>query len=276
MIERAPTPGLPNPTFALGFALDRDAALRAARAWVRSRSVFTHGGIKRAPLEDLRGIYLPAYLYGALTRTSYAAEIGENYQETETYTTYENGRWVTKTRTVTKTEYRPLQGTHAAYVSDVVVTASRGIPNVELEMVEPFDLRALHRYTPATLSGWIGEEPSMGLADCVQLARREAVDRVGTLLGAFMPGDSHRNLQYQTRLENEIADLVLIPVWVLAVKYDQKKAPVRVLVNGQTGVVGGAAPRSWVRILIAVLLAVGGVVGIVLACVLFMALLGSA
>src|SRR5689334_3408542 len=85
VVERPPTPGLPNPAFVLGFALGREAAVAAARAWIRKTGIFTHGGIRRAPLDDLRGIYLPAYLYGALTRNAYSADIGENYQETETY-----------------------------------------------------------------------------------------------------------------------------------------------------------------------------------------------
>src|SRR5688572_25798443 len=92
VIERPPTAGLPNPAFVLGFAVGREAAQQAVRGWIRRQGIFTHGGIRTAPLEDLRGIYLPAYLYGALTRSQYAAEIGENYQTTETYTTFENGK----------------------------------------------------------------------------------------------------------------------------------------------------------------------------------------
>jgi hypothetical protein len=88
-----------------------------------------------------------------------------------------------------KTEYRDLNGHHATYVADILVTASRGIPNDEIEGIEPFDLRALHRYEPALVSGWISEEPSRTHQECQALARLESTARIGQLLQRFMPGD---------------------------------------------------------------------------------------
>lgn len=67
-----------------------------------------------------------------------------------------------------------------------------------------------------------------------------------------MLGDSHRSLQYQTRFEHEHGALVLLPVWVLAVKYDPEAPPVRMVLNGQTGALIGAPPRSWRKIVLAV------------------------
>jgi hypothetical protein len=139
-------------------------------------------------------------------------------------------------------------------VHERVVTASRGIPNAELEAIEPFDLRALHRYTPKVISGWLAEEPSLRQADCAELARREAVESVSQMLGPFMPGDRHRDLQFQVRLEQEHLALALLPVWVLAVRYREDKPPVRLLVNGQTGQIHGKAPVSALKITALVLL----------------------
>src|SRR6185369_16850105 len=133
--------------------------------------------------------------------------------------------------------------------------------------VEPFDLRALRRYAPAVIAGWFAEEPSTTLAESATLARREAVDAVGRALADFMPGDRHRALRYETTIQNEIFDLVLLPLWVLAVRYDPAKPPVRLLVNGQTGVTCGRAPLSVVKMIGAVVLGLAVVAGIVLAIV---------
>ena len=89
------------------------------------------------------------------------------------------------------------------------------------------------------------------------MAREEAVLQVGRRVSAHMPGDSHRNLQYTTRFEHEHGALVLLPVWVLAVKYDPDVPPVRMVLNGQTGALIGKPPRSWRKIALAV---VGGIV----------------
>jgi hypothetical protein len=254
VVERPDVGGRSQPTFTIGFTIANDAARAAVRHWQRSRGIFTHSGLKRASIDDIKGVYVPAFLYSAVAHSSYSAEIGENYQETETYTTTDSkGNVVVRTRTVTKTEWRSLHGRHSSYVVDVLVTASRGVRNDELELIEPFDYKTLRRYNAAILSGWIAEDPTMTLDECVALARNETLQKVGAALGGFMPGDSHRNLSYQTQLDRETVDLVHVPLWVLAVRHDPKKPPVRVLVNGQTAKVWGKAPLSWVKILLAVL-----------------------
>jgi len=268
IVERPRSAASVDPAFTMGFVFEAPRASELVRRWARAQGFFREPGVRLAKVEDLRGVYLPAYLYSAVARSRYSALIGEDYTETETYTTTDaQGKTETRTRTVTRTEHRPLQGEHAAYVADVLVTASRALGNAELEAVEPFDLRAIRRYDPALVVGWIAEDPSMTAAECYELARREAVEKVGASLHGFMPGDSHRDLVHQTWLEQESLDLVLVPVWVLALRYREDRGLLRVLVNGQTGRVAGAVPWSRLRIALAVaagLLAVAAVVAAVL------------
>ncbi len=263
VVERPASADRPLPSFVLGFVLGQEDAFGKASSWIRGSSFFARSDFRRAALEKIRAVYLPAYLYGALADTSYSAQIGENYTETETYTTTDSdGKSVTKTRTVTKTEWMALSGAHNSYVRDIVVTASRAIGNDELEAVEPFDFRALRRYDMAMVSGWTSEEPSLSLDECFGLAHQEALETVGKKLNDFMPGDSHRDLRHQTSLHDEVIDLLLLPLWVFAVNYHPKKEPVRILVNGQTGEVGGSVPLSWLKITMAVLLVIAAGVGI--------------
>ena len=256
VIERPPSPDRPNPTFALGFVVTQERALGMARDWVRRSSIFAPTAFRQAEIDDIRGIYVPAYLYCAVAHSNYRASIGENYTVTETYTTTDSqGRTVTRTRTRTETEWRELAGQHASFVCDYVVTASRGLSNAELEAIEPFDMRALHRYGTTLVSGWTAEEPSMLEAHCLELARQETLGGIGHALAGFMPGDSHRDLQYQTRLSEEDLELMLLPVWVLPVRYADDEPMVRLLVNGQTGAVSGKAPISKLKVAIAIVAA---------------------
>lgn len=256
VVARPPSPDRPDPAFVLGFVLPPERAVSIARRWIR-KPLLAPEAFRRAAPSDIRGLYLPAYVYTASARSQFSAQIGEDYTVTETYTTTDsNGNTVTETRTRTETEWRSLSGQHATYVHDRVVTASRGIPNAELEAIEPFDLRALHRYTPKVISGWAAEEPSLAMGDCLAMARQEAVEEVGRMLSRFMPGDSHRALNYRTQLAEEHLALALLPVWVLAVRYAPDQPPVRLLVNGQTGRITGRAPRSTVKVALIVLVLV--------------------
>jgi len=232
VVDRPVTHDRPDPAFGLGFAVTRDDAARRMRRWIRGRKMAPFG-LKDRSAEKVRGVYLPAYLYSATAHTSYRASIGEHYKDKERKN---------------RTEYRDLAGQYSRYVADILVTASRGIPNDEIEGIEPFDLGALTRYTPGLVSGWISEEPSLTREDCRHLARQEATTRVGQLLRRFLPGDSVRDLRHHIDLTDESIDLTLIPLWVFAIRYDDEKPPIRVLVNGQTGKVFGRVPLSWAKI----------------------------
>ncbi len=86
---------------------------------------------------------------------------------------------------------------------------------------------------------------------------------VGRRLNGVMPGDKHRNLKHRTSLRHEDMELMLLPVWVLAVRYHPTKAAVRLLVNGQTGRVNGRAPTSWLKVGLAVIAIAGLVMTVV-------------
>jgi hypothetical protein len=232
VVDRPATPDRPDPVFALGFAISRDDAAARMRRWIQGRRMGPFG-LKKKTAENVRGVYLPTYLYSASAHTTYSASIAEHYKDEDRQK---------------RTEYRDLEGRHAAYVADILVTASRGIPNDEVEGIEPFDLGALLRYTPALVSGWMAEEPSLAREECRELARAEARGRVGQLLRGFLPGDGVRSLRHHTLLRDESTDLTLVPVWVFAIRYDEEKPPIRVLVNGQTGKAWGKVPFSWAKL----------------------------
>lgn len=262
-VERPPAANRPDPTFLVTFTGDRGVAKIQLDRWLGNRSLFADAQLRHARVEDLRGVYLPAYLYSAVARTEYSVQIGEQYTETETYTTTDaQGNTKTETRTVTRTEYRPLSGKHVGYVTDVVVSASAGLHNAELAQVEPYDLRQLRRFSSPLISGWITEEFSRAPDDCIRLSRGEAVDEVGTRLRRFMPGDSYSDLTWRTTVEWESLDPILVPVWVLALRYRDDKPLLRVVINGQTGKVHGKAPLDWWKIGIAIVLGLGMVAAI--------------
>jgi hypothetical protein len=259
-VERPASAGRPDPQFVVAFVGDAAVARRALDRWLGSRTMFADSALRGARVEDLRGIYVPAYLYSAVASTEYTAQIGENYQETETYTTTDSeGHTKTETRTVTRTEYRSLSGRHVGYVSDVVVSASAGLTNAELARVEPFDLKQMRRFTPALVSGWIAEEFSRAADACMHASRGEATDHVGNQLRAFMPGDSFSDLAWRTSVSWESLDPILVPVWVFAVRYRAEKAPMRVLINGQTGEITGKVPLAAWKIVLAVLVGLGAI-----------------
>jgi hypothetical protein len=200
--------------------------------------------VHQASVEDVRGVYVPAYLYSGLAQTSYRAQIGEHY--TVTRTERQGGQ--TRVVTRTETEWRELNGRHDTYVREHLVSASATLGNAELESVEPFDLRQLGRYAPSTIAGWFAEEPSRSAQECLALGQAEARVEVDRRLRRFMPGDALRGLQQETQLQQESLELTLVPLWIFALRYATDAPPMRILVNGQSAKVAGKVPLSIVKI----------------------------
>jgi hypothetical protein len=250
VVDRPAAPERPDPVFAVGFAVDRESAARAIREWLRSKW-FAPNELRAARAQSVQGIYLPTYLYSATADTMYSAVVGEIYETTRVDP--KNKR----VERVQEIEYQELKGEHAVHLADVVVSASRGLPNAEIEAVEPFDLEELKRYTPGLIAGWISEEPSVTSEECRGLAREEGVARIDRLLRSFMPGDTLQKLRHHTRFKSESIELCLLPVWVFAIRRGEGKPPIRFLVNGQTGKVHGSAPISWQKIAVVAAAAAG-------------------
>lgn len=262
-VERPAAVGQPEPRFAVTFVGDAQLARRNLDRWLGSRHLLADSRLRHASVEELRGIYVPCYLYSAIATTRYAAEIGEQYTEVRTYTTYSGKRPVVRTRVVVKTEYRELSGVHVDYVSDVVVSASAGLSNAELERIEPFDLKQMRRFSPAMISGWIAEDYARAAGDCERSCRDEVDAMIGKALRAFLPGDSHRGLTWSTEVSRESMDPLLVPVWVFAVRYRKDREALRVVINGQTGTIAGKVPLSTWKVALLVLI-VGAVVAAIL------------
>jgi hypothetical protein len=239
VVDRPGTPHRPDPVFAVGFAIDEKTARNRLRRLIASKRL-APAWLRQRAIEHLRGVYLPTYLYSAVADTAYDAAIGEDY----TVVTVRNK----KVRRETRTEIRRLRGRHACYITDVVVTASQSLANSEVEAIEPYDLRALCRYSPALISGWISEEPTLERERCLELAREESRARLADALRRFMPGDSCHELGHDTSFSEESIDLTLLPVWVAAIRERDDADPIRLLVNGQTGRAHGRIPTSWVKV----------------------------
>jgi hypothetical protein len=239
VISRPALHDRPRPSFALGFTVEREAAASAVRQWI-ARQKMAPFGLKSAAAERVTGVYLPAYLYSATAESEYHASIAEKYEEIAI-----KGDDGVSVGTREETEYRDLNGRRVAYVADVLVTASRNVTNEELAAAEPFDLGKLRRFTPGLVAGWTAEEPSLSRDECFRFARAEAEAAIPGALHRFMPGDGVRSLRHATQFVEESLDAVLVPVWVFAIRYDARKPPMRIVVNGQTGKVGGVVPFSW-------------------------------
>jgi DNA-directed RNA polymerase subunit RPC12/RpoP len=257
-----------RPEFVIGFAVTREQAQQKFTQWIRQNSWIRPGDLVKAFVaEKQKGIYLPFWSFSMLAQSNWSATIGEYWYRTETYTTTDSkGKTVTRTRQVQETEWWPLSGRHHHYYSGYLISASRGLPQEMAQRIMPFNLPAMKRYAPYFLAGWLSEEYSMAREAALDLCLREFRNREQRNIAAFLPGNTHRNLDVSTNFSQTNSDLCLLPVYVLSYRYRNKLY--RFLVNGQTGKFDGDKPLSWKRISAAI----GTALVLVLIVVLLVAL----
>jgi Zn finger protein HypA/HybF involved in hydrogenase expression len=243
------------PEFIIGFAVTPEQAQEKFRQWLRDNSWYRPGDLVTAAVADkMKGVYLPFWSFSMLAESSWSAQIGEYWYRTETYTTMENGKLVTKTRQVRETEWWPLSGNHHRYYSGYLVSGSKGLPQSYAERIMPFNLPALKRYEPYFLAGWLSEQYSVPREKALEICQQEFYRREQGNVALHLPGDTHNGLVVQTRFRNVNSDLCLLPVYILSYRYLDRLY--RFLVNGQTGKCAGDKPLSWQRIGFAVAAAV--------------------
>ncbi len=239
-----------KPRGVLPFLLDQRAAHDAMERWL-GQLWFAPSGLKAYARRGRRmsGIYVPHWTFDADTTSDYSGERGTVYYETRTV--MRDGK--RRTVRVAKVRWRPARGRVARFFDDVLVPASRSLPEGFARALPPWDLAALEPYTPQYLAGFRAEAYTVGLEEAYTDAR-EQMDRIIERDVRFdIGGDRQRVHRIDTEVSGVTFKHVLLPVWVAAYRYRGRSY--RFLVNGQTGRVQGERPWSGWKIAFAAVLA---------------------
>lgn len=243
-----------KPAAVVPFALTEDQARKAMAEWL-GRLWFAPSGLQAYARKGraMQGIYAPFWTFDADTRSAYRGERGDYYYETHRVRRTVNGKsqWVNEQ--VRKIRWRPAAGRVARFFNDVLVLASRALPQRYTDAVGPWKLEALEAYSPEFLAGFRAEAYSVPLDEGFESARAIMARVIESDVRHDIGGDTQRIHVIDTDYRDIRFKHVLLPVWVAAYRFRGKSF--RFVVNGQTGRVAGERPWSWVKISVAVVLA---------------------
>jgi DNA-directed RNA polymerase subunit RPC12/RpoP len=268
VLEQETTADIIKPESLIPFQVSQDVAVRKYREWL-GRGIFRPSDLThRAGRSRLYGVYLPFWTFDAAAFSRWRAEAGYYYYETESYTTRENGKSVTRTRQVRRVRWESAWGQHPGTYDDVLVYATSSVDQGILEKIYPFNTKQLVPYTPQYLSGWRAEQYQIDLRGGWEIGREKVQDHERDACIQQIPGDTYRNLSVNTTITDVTFKHVLLPVWIAS--YPYKGKVYRYMINGQTGEVQGQKPVSWIRVTIAVIIAL-----IVIAIIIYLSSQGG-
>ncbi|HEY6307629.1 MAG TPA: hypothetical protein VI488_14345 [Candidatus Angelobacter sp.] len=247
------------PDGVLPVKVPKQGALTRLQEWLRSRW-FAPNALKRlARPEGINGVYLPFWTYYCHTDSSYVGERGEHYYETESYTDSDGHR---QTREVQHTRWYSASGRVQEDFSNVLIPATKAVPEARLNKLEPWDLNALCGYEPAYLAGFRAQRYQIELAEGFEKAKIVMGREIDRSVREDIGGDEQRVSSISTAYSRIFFLHLLLPVWIGA--YQFRGQVYHVVVNARTGDVEGERPYSpWkIGTLVVAILAV--VVGLII------------
>jgi ribosomal protein S27E len=244
------------PDGVLPVKLPKQQALTQLKQWLSSLW-FAPNALKRLAQPDgISGVYLPFWTYYFHTESEYIGERGQHYYETETYTeTDSNGQSVERTREVQRTNWFPASGNVSGDFNNVLVPATKTVPEERLNKLRPWDLNALCGYEPAYLAGFRAQRYQLELAQGLEEAKSMVADEIDSQVRRDIGGDEQRVASINTVYSSIFFLHLLLPVWIGAYRFQGQLY--HVAINARTGDVEGERPYSaWkIGLLVAAIIA---------------------
>jgi DNA-directed RNA polymerase subunit RPC12/RpoP len=236
MIESDEIKELVDPHLIAPAQFGAEKALYHLRSWL-GNGWFIPDDLKNlAKTSRLRPAYYPFWTFDGTCQLNWTCEVNEGSSQ--------DPHWVLR------------DGVEFKMFDDVLVPGLRKVNPEAIKHIEPFKLKELLEFKPEYLAGWTSLTYDLALADA-SLKAREKVARSmrRDLHSRVMLGQEKRNLQSGgLNWSGMTFKLALLPLWVGTYHYRGKIY--RVLINGQSGKVGGEKPSDGLKMVAVILSAV--------------------
>ena len=219
-----------SPNRVVPFQIDRDSAVAAMRRWL-GRGFFRPSDLaQQANVVKMQPVYVPYWVFRANTHTNWTADTSQ-------------------TPAGARGDWYPLAGEHRGGYDGLLIGASGALTPSETSRLCPFDLASGVAPDGVDLENVTVEQFSVPRKYARPLARGALQQNEAAVCAdRYVPGRS-RNVHANVLIESMSGEPVLLPVYVMAYRYNDRLY--RFLVNGQNGRSTGEAPRSlWKMLLI--------------------------
>ncbi len=258
-----------RPRYLIPFKIEPETCTATAAKWLGASWMLPAKLRQVAQIGSFTGIYLPFWTFDAQTKAAWRAQVGYD----ETRRTYDGKEWHTQT----VTHWRWKTGNVTQGFDDLVVSGTPHVSDSILSTIDDFDLNALADYEPAYLAGMHAQAYAVPLEQAWDVGRAQmrAATRKACEQDALSGGGDHlRSLSMNVDFANESWRYVLLPVYLASFSFNDETF--QVVVNGQSGSIGGRRPVDWLKVWAVVLAGfslplVAGVVGLIVPPLLFCA-----
>lgn len=230
IVEPEEPPAVIDPQVILPIQIDGKKAAAAVKAWLRQGLFTPDDLLSQVKGLKLRPVYYSAWTFDGTIEARWTCEVKHGSGA--------SARWETRS------------GEDARFFDDILVPGVKAMPGSELASIEPFDLRQGVEFTPEYLAGYTTLIYDRPLADASLLAREKVAREFRREAEARAePGREKRGFAMSPgKWSGMTYKHVLLPIWTGVFNY--RGQTYRILVNGQTGKVGGVKPVDHLKIVL--------------------------
>lgn len=220
-----------QPHLILPFTFSREKTKKLMRDKFKS-CVFAPGDfLSEVKLDTMCGMYVPFWMYDYHAHGYYDGE-GRQIRT-----------WMSGDREFTETSVYHIVRDMEVDFDKMPVDASQAMPDDIMDLMEPYDYKALEEFKEEYMSGFFAERYNADAMTSEPRAVSKARKDAESILRQSI---SYTNLQSavnnQVTLERTDTNYALLPVWIYNYKYKDTDYPFHI--NGQTGKIVGKVPVS--------------------------------
>ena len=221
--------GLYAPSRIITFKFTKEEAISKFKDLCKGRFLMPKDFDDVKNIQDMEGLYVPFWLYNCENDGKLSATCTK-------VTSWSDSKYIN-----TKTDYYKVIRNATLEYNNVPNDAASRFDDKIMNAIEPFDYSEFKNFNMSYLSGYISEKYDVEKDDAyTNVKKRIDDDSKNYLLNEISGYTTKRVDSYTSSISMLDNDYVLLPVWVLNIKYKDKIY--RFSMNGQTGKYVGEIP----------------------------------
>ena len=233
-----------RPRFIIPFKIQNEQLVERTRQWLGKGWFHPDQLASQVGLERFMGIYLPYWTFNAAITSDWKAEVGYERQ-----VSHYNPQTRTN-ETHTEIDWRWENGRARTAIEGLLIPGTGRLNRFILERVYPFTLTDLMTYSPDYLAGWKALAYDIALQPAWDEGKRSMRERAKAACDQQISTNHVRNFNMSADFSDESWRYILLPVYIASYQFEQKTF--QLMVNGQTGQVGGQKPVAWWKVWLAI------------------------
>lgn len=237
VVETEELSGL-RPNAVVPFAIGKETAIDKFKAWIKKRPFVPRKFKKFAALDNVRGMYTPAFSFDTQTESWYQGVLGKYY--------YETRRVAGRTERRRRIRFFPISGSFDMFFDDVLIQASEKPDENVVSKLQPFGTNDSCEYTEEFMHGFTATRYERDGLECWGKAKLLIDKHLKKSILARYDYDVLQSFSVKTSYKEMTYKYLLLPIYVG--RCDWGKKAYNFYINGHNGKVAGKLPVSPLRV----------------------------